>query len=283
MTTTSRPDTLSDPHAPSVRKVAGLSGRSVRTKTGLTLVEGPQAVRELVRDAPDTVKDVYVTHAVAGRLGDLMAEVEAACRYVHPVSEKVARVLAPAGQGIVAVARTQSLSVPLADAFAGPAPFVVVMARTQDPGNAGTIIRLADATGASAVVACAGGVDVTSPKVIRASVGSVFHIPLVVGCSLAEVVSHAHLRGVTVLGADGAAQASLPEVVAGGDLDSVAWVLGNEAQGLDRDEVDLLDRTVSIPMWGRAESYNVAAAAAICLFETALARQGKGIGDASGQ
>lgn len=271
MTGTARPAALTDPRAASVRKVVGLAGRAVRVKTGLTLVEGPQAVRELVACAPGALKDLYVTDEAAARWADIVAAAAGVTPWIHPVSVAVARRIAPAAQGIVAVARLGGFAATLPEAVAGEQPFLVVLPATQDPGNAGTIVRLADACGASAVIAGPGTVDLTSPKVVRASAGSVFHLSLVEGVALSEVAKACRERGIRLLGADGHADATVEEVLAE-PTERIAWVFGNEARGLDAGEVAHLDQTAALAMWGRAESYNVASAAAICLYATAKAR-----------
>lgn len=271
MTTPARSEALTNPNARSVRKVAGLSGRALRVKTGLTLVEAPQAVRELVSCAPHALKDLYVTDAAARAYGDIVEGAQACQAWIHPVSEAVSRAMAPAGQGMVAVARTEPMRTSLDDVLAATGP-VVVLPRTQDPGNAGTIIRLADATGAAAVIGCTGTVDLTSPKVIRASAGSVFHVPVVEGGDFANVTARLRDAGVYLVGAHGYAERSLEEVLSAAPL-RLGWVFGNEARGLSDAEIASLDAVAALEMWGRAESYNVASAAAICLYMSARARK----------
>jgi RNA methyltransferase, TrmH family len=147
---------------------------------------------------------------------------------------------------------------------------VMVCVDIRDPGNAGTMIRTADAAGADAVIFCDGTVDPTNPKTARASAGSLFHLPVVAGPAAAEVVADLRRRGFVVVGA----------VVRGGsDYTSFDWrsptalLFGNESSGLDAEVVELLDERVSIPMTGRSESLNVASAAAVLCFEALRQRR----------
>jgi TrmH family RNA methyltransferase len=136
-----------------------------------------------------------------------------------------------------------------------------------DPGKAGTVIRTADAAGADAVVLTRGSTDPFSGKCVRASAGSLFHLPVVTGVTVAPTVTALRNAGLTVLATtlDGDSIEELDDVLTG----PVAWLFGNEAHGLDPDVVAAADRAVRVPIRGRAESLNLAAAAAVCLYTTA--------------
>jgi TrmH family RNA methyltransferase len=158
----------------------------------------------------------------------------------------------------------------LAAALAGSS-LVAVCADVRDPGNAGTIIRTADALGADAVVLAGHSVDPYNPKSVRASVGSLFHLPVALEPDPAAAVVAAQEAGLVVLAADGDGELSLAdtaEIVAG----PTAWLFGNEAWGLPAELAALADHRVRIPIHGRAESLNLATAAAICLHESARTR-----------
>lgn len=151
--------------------------------------------------------------------------------------------------------------------------FVVVCVDVRDPGNAGTVIRTADASGAGAVIFCDGSVDPTNPKTVRSSAGSLFHLPIVQGGDAASVLSALHDAGFTTTGT---------VVHAGIDYTSfsfdqrIALVLGNEASGLPDALIARLDAAVTIPMAGRAESLNVSVSAAVLCFEVLRARRARG-------
>jgi TrmH family RNA methyltransferase len=147
---------------------------------------------------------------------------------------------------------------------------LVVLVEANDPGNAGAIIRTADAAGADAVV-LDGGVDAYNGKAVRASAGSVFHLP-VVEASVTDVCA---LPGITTLAATGSGERSIDELAADGTLRAAtAWLFGNEAHGLRRRVLDEADQAVRVPIYGRAESLNLAAAAAVCLYASARAQRG---------
>ena len=156
---------LDNPRADRVRRVSGLVGRSARSRSGLMLVEGPQAVRELTAHRPFAVRDVYVREDAWETHADVVDVARRATRWVHPVTAEVSAALSGDSQGICAVASLDALSRELPEPSVGET--IVVLAQGRDPGNVGTIIRTADAFGAVGVVAVAGTVDAASPKVVR--------------------------------------------------------------------------------------------------------------------
>ncbi len=144
----------------------------------------------------------------------------------------------------------------------------------RDPGNLGTIIRAADAAGADAVVLTGRTVDLYNPKVVRASTGSLFHLPVAIGVDLATAVDRAHAAGVRVVAADVDGE----DFLASRSLlaEPTAWLFGNEARGLEPDALRLADLSLRLPIYGRAESLNLATAASVCLYETAFAQRAAG-------
>jgi len=179
------------------------------------------------------------------------------------VLEKVADTVTP--QPLLAVVRTPQATL---DDLAG-ATFVVVCVDVRDPGNAGAVIRSADAAGADGVVCCAGTVDPFNPKTVRASAGSILHLPVVAGDDPGDVLDDLRRRGLRCLAA--VAHGGTPYT----DVDLVpplALVLGNEASGLPDSLAHRLDSDLTIPMAGRAESLNVSMAAAVLCFEVRRAR-----------
>ena len=255
-----------------VSRVAGLSRRNVRNKHRRFLVEGPQGVREAVRHASDRVLDVYLTESAVERHADIWQEAVAAELYVHVTSEPVMDAMSADTQGVLAVVATEEAtgSEALAAALEG-ARLVAVLTQAQDPGNAGTIIRAADAAGADAVVLVRGSVDPTAPQVVRSTAGSLFHRPVVPGVALDDAVAALHEAGLTVLAADGRGDFDLFEAESLLEAPS-AWLFGNEAHGLPSEALSRADAVVSIPVYGKAESLNVAAAAAVCLYASARAQ-----------
>jgi len=261
--------TLANPRAERVKRIAALAGRSARSKSGLFLVEGPQGVREAVRWAPARVRDVYITPDAAARYGEIVTDAEAAEVYLHVATDEVVRAMSPDAQGVLAVVETGGASL---DDLAPDATLVAVLSNVRDPGNAGTVIRAADAAGADAVVLAGDSVDLTNPKLVRATAGSLFHLPVVRGGSLADAVDSLRAAGLAIVAADGSGTL---ELAPGDDLYAAptAWVFGNEAWGFTEDELALADLVVRIPILGNAESLNLATASAVCLYASALAQR----------
>jgi len=173
-------------------------------------------------------------------------------------------------QGLLAVCRF--IDVPLARLVAASPRLVVILASIRDPGNAGTVLRTADAAGADGVIFAGASVDAYNSKCVRASAGSLFHLPVVIGVPLAESVLALRGAGLQVLAADGGAGRTLDEAAPAARLrQPTAWLFGNEAWGLPGDLLALADEAVAVPIYGRAESLNLAAAAAVCLYASARA------------
>lgn len=262
---------LENPRSPRARAVAKLTKRSARQETGLFLLEGPQAAREALAYRPDTIVELYVTPTALEKHDDIRAAADEAG--IHPVfaSEDVLDAMADTvtPQGIVAVARQSPTAIK--DIFAAAPTLVAICEEVRDPGNLGTIIRAADAAGADAVVLTGRTVDPYNPKVVRATTGSLFHLPVAVGAELADVAARARGTGMRVVAAD----------VGGADFlasrsllrDPTAWLFGNEARGLDENALVHADQTLRLPIYGRAESLNLATAASVCLYETAFAQR----------
>ncbi|WP_061964590.1 TrmH family RNA methyltransferase [Demequina aurantiaca] len=267
--------TFTNAKAERVKQVRALAGRSARSKTGRMLVEGPQAVREAVRFAPGRVRDLFMTEDSATRYSEIVADAEAAEMYLHIGTPAVLEAMSPDGQGVVAVLDNAGIS--LDDALAADTPprLVVVLSNVRDPGNAGTAIRVADAAGADAVVLAGESVDPSNPKVIRASAGSLFHVPVVRSLPLDDALAALAEAGMQIVAADGSGSAELGDGDAGDAFlaKPTAWVFGNEAWGLREEELALVDSVVRIPIYGKAESLNLATAASVCLYASARAQR----------
>lgn len=250
-----------------------LRGKERRAQ-GRFLVEGRQAVREALRgDA--VVSRLFVRWDSARDNRDLIDLARSGGVPVHGVSEQNLATMSDTvtPQGVIAVAG--SIDVPLEQALSGAPRLVVVCDQIRDPGNAGTVIRCADAFGADAVVMSTDSVDLHNPKVVRASVGSIFHLPIVVGVEFSGALQACRDAGLQVFATDGEAEATLVDL--GAELAApTAWVMGNEAWGLPDEHRELADRAVAVPLYGHAESLNLATAAAICLYTSASTQRATG-------
>ncbi len=166
------------------------------------------------------------------------------------------------------------MDVPLPALTAAAPRLAVILASVRDPGNAGTVLRTADAAGAGGVVFSDASVDPYNSKCVRASAGSIFHLDLVLGGPVADTVGQLREAGLRVLAADGRTGQPLDQVEPRGVLgEPTAWLFGNEAWGLPDDLLALADETVAVPIYGQAESLNLAAAAAVCLYASARAQR----------
>jgi RNA methyltransferase, TrmH family len=261
--------------SPRLRAARRLTKRAFRERERAFLAEGPQAVAEAFGcGAP--VTDLFVTVPARSRHHDLVAAMEAAGIPVHVVSgevmDELAQTVTP--QGLLAVCGF--IDVPLAEltsARTSP-PLVALLANVRDPGNAGTVLRTADAAGARAVVFADASVDPYNGKCVRASAGSLFHLPVVAGARLADAVAAMRDAGLRIVAADGRAGTPLDDPAVQARLaEPTAWMFGNEAWGLPPELVALADEPVAVPIYGRAESLNLAAAAAVCLYASAHAQR----------
>jgi RNA methyltransferase, TrmH family len=220
------------------------------------------------------VAELFVTGAAWSRYAELATEAAGQGAAVHAVSGEVMAELAQTvtPQGVLAVCRF--VDVPLEQLVAVAPRLVALLANVRDPGNAGTVLRTADAAGADGVIFSAASVDPYNSKCVRASAGSLFHLPVVVGPPLRQAAAALSRAGVRILAAEGSAPLELDELESEGGLRRpTAWLFGNEAWGLPGDLLALADEAVAVPIYGRAESLNLAAAAAVCLYASARAQR----------
>jgi TrmH family RNA methyltransferase len=234
-----------------------------RRRAGRFLAEGPNLVEAAARRG--LVVEVFATEVAAQRHAELLAGL-----VVHEVTERAAKALSETvtPSGLVAVCTTPDDD--LADVLAASPRLVLIAVATSEPGNAGTLIRIADAMGADAVVLTDDSVDPYNGKCLRASAGSIFALPVLEAPDSAALVAELRSAGLVVRATTLDADKTLDAV----DLTRpTAWLFGSEAHGLAADVAALADERIRVPMWGSAESLNVAAAAAICMYESARAHR----------
>ena len=316
MTANGRPRAplMTNTHADRVKEVARLAGRPSRLRRREFLAEGPQAVREALRlhlgligpagastatsRGSDVVLEVYATEEALERhvdVADLLAHRYApSLRVTSPdVLAAISSTVTP--QGFIAVCHFVDTS--LDEVLAARPRLVAVLVEVRDPGNAGTIIRAADSAGADAVILTGASVDPYNPKTVRSTVGSLFHLPLVIGAEPDGLADRLRDAGLKVLAADGYGSTdldALQDASAARRLGAVtrddaaasstndpairleepaAWLFGNEAQGLPPELTTAADARVSVPIYGAAESLNVGTAATVCLYASARAQR----------
>lgn len=289
---TERPEhDLTNPRADRVRMVARLTGRSVRSKTRKFRIEGPQGVREALRAHAaneGTIQELYYTPEAFEKhsdLAELIRDLDLKQVFVRSATPEVIAAMSDAQtpQGFVCVCHLVNREQPITVTN----DYAVLLCGVQDPGNVGTIIRVADASATGAVILGVGSADVHNPKVVRSTVGSLFHLPIYQGQKSLEVIQEFKSRGWQILAADGYGEINLAVLEtavisreldlgykSNGDIDltrPTLWLLGNEAQGLHEEELAAADGRVAVPLYGQAESLNVATAATLCLYASARA------------
>ncbi|MEW2482528.1 RNA methyltransferase [Mycobacterium sp. NPDC049093] len=235
-----------------------------RRRAARFLAEGPNLVEAALRRG--LVSEVFATEAAMDRFGDLLAAVP-----VQLVTERAAKALSDTVTpvGLVAVCRLPEVS--LDDVLAAEPRLIAVPVQISEPGNAGTLIRAADAMGADAVVLAGNSVDPYNSKCLRASAGSIFSLPVIGEPDEAATVAQLQAAGMQVLATTIDGEVSLDDVDLTGPT---AWLFGPEAHGLPTELAVAADHRVHIPMPGHSESLNIASAASICLYQSARAHRG---------
>lgn len=253
-----------------VKEARKLSRRSVRTERRLFLADGPKAVEGAL--AAGVVAEIFATADAVEQYAHILGSAEVTLvepRAIEGLSDSVS----PAG--LVAVCRffdAEMGTLHTAHQSSGGLSLVAICADVRDPGNAGTVIRCADAAGADAVILAGDAVDLYNPKTIRASVGSAFNLPIVIERDVTAAITAAKAAGLRVLAADGGGDVDLFQAEAALAAPT-AWLFGNEAWGLPAELRAAADQVVSIPIFGRAESLNLSTAAAVCLYATARSQR----------
>ncbi|GIF08162.1 TrmH family RNA methyltransferase [Actinoplanes siamensis] len=254
------------PRTPRIVAARRLQRRKDRDQAGRFLAEGPQAVREAL--AAGAVLELFGTPAGLDRHAELAAQAPE----VSPVTDEALAALAEtvSPQGLVALC--EQVHVPIAAALAKQPKLVAVLAGIRDPGNAGTVLRTADAAGAEAVIFAGDAVDPYNGKCVRASAGSLFHVDVV--RAPLDVLGLLQDSGLQVLATSGTGSDDVDSLLDGGLLSGpTAWLFGSEAHGLPDTLLASADRRVRVPIHGGAESLNLAAAAAVCLYASARAQR----------
>ncbi|MFV8311633.1 TrmH family RNA methyltransferase [Mycobacteroides chelonae] len=240
---------------------------AARRRAGLFLAEGPNLVEAALRSG--AAERVFATEAATERFADLLVDAP-----VRLVTERAAKALSDTVTPVGLVAECRSIAAQWSQIAADSPQFVVVAVDISEPGNAGTLIRVADAMGADAVVLAGNSVDPFNGKSLRASAGSIFNVPVIPTGDAAVVAESFTARDGAVLATTLDGELSLDDadpVLAG----PCTWIFGNEAHGLDSATAALATHRINIPMRGGAESLNLASAASICLYATARMHRGQ--------
>ncbi len=258
---------------PRVSAARRLTRRAERDKTGRFLAEGANALECAVRLAESRsglLHEVFVTERAGHRLAELLARAEELGARISPVTESAAAALSDTvtPQGVVALCAL--LDRDLAQALSGTPKLVAVLVGITDPGNAGTVLRVADAAGADAVLFAGDSVDPYNGKAVRSSAGSLFHLPIARSRSTPDVLAACTGAGLRLVAADAHATVDLDAAADTGLLaEPTAWLFGSEAHGLDPATSAAAELALRVPIYGAAESLNLGTAAAVCLYASA--------------
>ena len=294
---------IDNPHSERVRRLVTL-GRGKSRDCERFLVEGPQSVREAVRYASYAISDIYVTQEAcvhnedennqSSSLQEIVQEALSRSLYVHPVESSIMQKISSDSQGIAAVLNAQSLDETYVGEFqnlresalvenADKPLLIAACWQVRDPGNAGAIIRVADVAGCDAVVFVDDCVSRWNAKLVRSTAGSLFHLP-VVQMSVQDWFSYAkkanvHVIAADIYGTDQRKPVPFPNILANTDLASasVAILFGNEARGLPQEILRQADDISIIPIYGKAESMNLATSAAVMLMGLAMSSRARKI------
>ena len=294
---------INNPHSERVRRLVTL-GRGKSRDCERFLVEGPQSVREAVRYASYAISDIYVTQEAcvhnedennqSSSLQEIVQEALSRSLYVHPVKSSIMQKISSDSQGIAAVLNAQSLDETYVGEFqnlresalvenADKPLLIAACWQVRDPGNAGAIIRVADVAGCDAVVFVDDCVSRWNAKLVRSTAGSLFHLP-VVQMSVQDWFSYAkkanvHVIAADIYGTDQRKPVPFPNILANTDLASasVAILFGNEARGLPQEILRQVDDISIIPIYGKAESMNLATSAAVMLMGLAMSSHARKI------
>ncbi len=253
---------------PRIVNAAKLLKTAQRKKTHQFLAEGENSVEAAI--ATGAATDLFVTEQAAEKFEEIVRTAGYMNVYTHPITDRAAKSLSDTVTTTGIFALCNDVLWTVGKAVNSRSRLVSVPVETREPGNAGTLIRVADAVGADAVVFAGETVDPQGPKVVRASAGSLFHVPVARNVNIDDVLGQLRSQGLQILATAADGEVDLDEA---GELLSqpTAWLFGNEAHGLGEELLDKADHQVRIPIRGRAESLNLATAASICLYESSKA------------
>lgn len=255
---------------PIIKDIKKLKRKKERWNRKLYIIEGVKIIDEYIEyigkpelifisDALFTVTGgIELFNKISG-YGDNLIKI------THRILEDLSDTENP--QGIIAVANFNECKIE--EVFVGKNNFIIVLDEVQDPGNLGTIIRTADAFNASGIILTDNCVDLYNPKVIRGTMGSLFHIPIFIAENKVEIINYLKDRGITIYSTYLQGKNYINKIDMTKD---VAIIIGNESRGISKELLELSDYTLKIPMHGKAESLNAAIAASVIMYEVARQR-----------
>lgn len=259
---------LHSPHVEAVKALLGSRGNKARRETGTYVVESLQNIRELLSCSPTEVKALYLTEEGRHKL----SEIPLGLFEIHDVSPEVMKAMTDTvtPQGLLAVAQLPKRDITSVISQSSTSAKFAYFWQIQDPGNAGTIIRAADAFGFDGVFFSDESVDAYGPKVVRSSAGSHWHLPIVEDITLDSLTEAASQGKCELFATEASATNDLLDIARESASSRAIWIFGNEARGIPS---NLLATRVAIPIQGRAESLNLATAASVVMYAVSAARK----------
>lgn len=252
-----------------IKRLKSLKSRKGREETGLFYVEGFRSVDEAIKEKTDIAEIVVSQEFLSNSHNEnILSRIDFLNITEHLLTDKLFKEITDTEtpQGILAIMKIKKLD---PDNIAGNEGLFLILDSIRDPGNMGTIIRTADAAGFSGVVVSRGCVDVYNPKVLRSTMGSIFHIPIYQFDDIMDAIRFMKSRGLRMLATHLEGNVSAFEVHMSG---GVAIIIGSEAEGVSAEAISMADTLVRIPMVGKAESLNASVAAGILMYEAVRQR-----------
>ena len=259
---------LHSPHVEAVRALLGSRGNKARRESRTYVVESLQNIRELLACAPTEVKALYLTEEGRHKL----SEIPLGLFEIYDVTPEVMKAMTDTvtPQGLLAVAYLPERDISSVIAQSSTSAKFAYFWQIQDPGNAGTIIRAADAFGFDGVFFSDESVDAYSPKVVRSSAGSHWHLPIVEDVNLESLIDAASQGQCALFATEASASRDLLDIARESAPSRAIWIFGNEARGIPG---NLVATRVAIPIQGKAESLNLASAASVVMYAVSAARK----------
>ena len=251
-----------------IKELRLLKSKKYRDESGLFFIEGDKFVDEALTDAHEQIRDILISESYLRDKAKLL-EFQKEKFNIRVLSDRLFNEVSDTqnSQGIIAVVKKKNFSEK--EILVADNNFIVILDALQDPGNMGTIIRTADAGGVTGVILGPGCVDLYNPKVLRSTMGSIFHIPVCISENIIKTIEYLKQTGIVVYASHLQGTSSLFEV----DIsNNVAIIIGNESSGIKKETASAADILIKIPMPGRAESLNASIAAGLIIFEVVRKR-----------
>lgn len=254
---------------PLIKEIKSFRSRKNRSKKGLFIIEGSKLFFEALNEE-EKIASIFMSEQFlsTGESKEILARAAARSIKTYALPDRLFKAISDteSPQGILAVIKARHRNI---NQLPAEGNLLVILETLQDPGNMGTIIRTADAAGFTGIIVSQGCVDVYNPKVLRSTMGSIFHIPLFFSDNLGETIQILKSKGTKIYAAHLKGTSNYFQLDMHNDT---AIIIGNESKGISAEIAALADELVKIPMIGKAESLNASVAAALLMYESVRQR-----------